>query len=204
MRLGRNRHVTGAWADKARGRAAGVRNSGFTIAELMVVVLIMGLISYTVSVSFEALLPRERLNHTVRKLSAELFSTRSDAIARSAEFWLEYDLDEQRYRVQTPYRVGGGTMLQDFDDVDEQFMLPWQVLEPGIEFAAVHIAGEEYTDGQVMVRFDPLGGASDHLVILTQPEFDNFFTIEVMALSGFVRLHPDVHVREHPDDTDFN
>lgn len=177
---------------------------GFTMAELMVVIVIIAMISYTVGIAFEAILPGERLNSTVRALSGVLQSTRSDAIARNAEFWVEYDLDNERYRVHTPYRAGGGRLIGEDDEVEDQFRLPWVMLERGVDLSAVFIAGERYDEGSVMVRFDPLGSASGHSVVLTQPQFGNVFTVEVLALTGSVRLHYEEYYREAPDDGDFN
>ncbi len=170
----------------------------------MVVVLIIGMAVYAVSISVDAILPGERLNSSVRSLGGILQGTRSDAIARNIELWVEYDLEEERYRIVTPFRAGGGSLIVSDEDDDQRVKLPWNTLEQGVEIASVVTAGVEYTDGQVFVRFDPLGMASDHSVILTQPAFENFFTVEVLALTGLIRFHDGVFIREAPDDSDFN
>ncbi|MFT4540480.1 MAG: hypothetical protein ACI841_000744 [Planctomycetota bacterium] len=176
------------------------------MAEIMVVIVIIAMVSYSVGIAFEAILPGERLNSSVRSLSGVLQSTRSEAIARNAEFWIEYDLEKERYRVHTPYRKGGGRLIatHDEDELDEQFLLPWNTLEDGIDISSVFIAGELYDDSSVMVRFDPLGSASGHSVILRQPMFNNVFTVEVMALTGSVRLHYEEFFRDVPEDGEFN
>ncbi len=46
--------------------------------------------------------------------------------------------------------------------------------------------------------------ATDHSVILTQPQFENRFTIEVLPLTGLIHMHDGEFVREPPDDGDFN
>ena len=75
---------------------------------------------------------------------------------------------------------------------------------PGVELEQVIIAGEEFSEGQVFVRFDPLGAASDHTVILSQPKHNQVFTVEVLALTGLIRLHEGFYLREIPDDGDFD
>ena len=76
------------------------RGGGFTLVELMVVVAIIGLMVTTVSVGFETLVPRERLNTSIRNLAADLMSARASAISQNLEFRIEYDLDNQRYRIR--------------------------------------------------------------------------------------------------------
>jgi len=186
-----------------RNRSGAHHRSGFTIAELMVVIAIIAMASYVVGISFDALVPGERLNSSVRKLQSTLQSTRSEAISRNAEFWLEYDLEGERYRIISPYRLGGGMTVQEDEEFDERRKFAWTPLEEGIEIVRVSSAGEDYLDGTVMVRFDPLGAASDHYVILSQPRFESFFTVEVLALTGLIRLHDGIFEREEPDDGDF-
>ena len=166
------------------------------------VVLVVALMAYSVSMGMDTLLPGQRLNTSVRSLAGKIQGTRSDAISRNVEFWLEYDLDNHRYRVVTPYRVGGGIFTSD-DDEELRFRLPWEQLETDVEFTSVTIAGEEFQDGLVVVRFDPIGAASDHTIVLSQPRFESYFTIEVLALTGLIRFHQQIYFREPAVDEDF-
>lgn len=186
-----------AHGQRAAGRAA------FTIAELMMVIMIMSLMAYSVGLSFDALVPGERLNASVRALAGVLQGCRSEAISRNAEFLIEYDLDNERYRQISPYRLGGGVMVTEDEEFDQRQRSGWMALETGVEFASVTVAGELYTGGTVLVRFDPLGAASDHDIVLTQPQFESSFTIEVLALTGLIRFHDGVYRRDPPDDGDF-
>ena len=177
---------------------------GFTLVELGVVVLIIGLMTYTVSASFESLVPGERLNTSVRNLSALLREARSEAFARNSEFQIEYDLEDHRYRIVTPFVAGGGLFLPGVHLEEERFRGEWIDLRQGVEFGSIVLAGETYTSGKVFVRFDPSGSASDHWVLLTQPEYESLFTVEVLALTGLIRLHDGAYQRSLPDDTDFS
>ena len=179
---------------------------GFTMVELILVVAIIGLASAAVTVSLEALVPGERLNTSVRNLSAALRSARAEAISRSMEFRLIYDVDFERYRIGTPFRIDGGSIVtsDDPDDEQQRYYTNWRALKPGVELEQVIIAGEEFSEGQVFVRFDPLGAASDHTVILSQPKHNQVFTVEVLALTGLIRLHEGFYLREIPDDGDFD
>ena len=71
-----------------------LRRAGFTLIELMVVVIIIGMIGGIAMVSWEALLPNQKFNTAVRRLSEDLHKTRSEAIARSREFGIYYNIDD--------------------------------------------------------------------------------------------------------------
>lgn len=168
--------------------------AGFTIIEMMGIALILGLVAGMVMISWQAVLPRTRLNSDVRTLGSTLYGTRSDAIARNAEFRIFYDLDEERYWIQTPFKEGGGMALVE----EERMVMREERLSKGIEFVEITIDGETYTDGQVFVRFTPMGATSDHRIVLYQKEFDRYFTIEVLALTGLIRFHDGIVEREPP------
>ena len=89
-------------------RDDGRRRRGFSLVELMVVSAVIGMGTYIISVSYDAFVPKERLNTTVRTLTALLRETRSQAISRSLEFFVEYDLDPERYRRVRPSSWAGG------------------------------------------------------------------------------------------------
>jgi Tfp pilus assembly protein FimT len=172
----------------------------------MLVVVALGLLATVVYVSWEALLPRTKLNTAVRELAATIQETRSDAISRGAEFWIEYyfEADESHprgYRVVTPFRAGGDGGLAAWDD--ERLALAWQPLPGGVEFRSITIDGVQYASGRVQVRFDPRGSASDHTIVLVQMPYENLYTIEVQALTGLIQFHDGEFQRDPPEDKDF-
>ena len=181
---------------------------GFTLVELMVVIAIIGFMVGIVTVSIETILPGERLNASIRELAAELSSAKTEATSRSMEFRVEYDQPNDRYRMVTPFKVGGGGLatLDDPDDDQERYYGPWQKLHPGVSFKRIVIGGIAHERVPCYVRFDPLGAASDHTVVLVQKghNYENAFSIEVLALSGLIRMHEGEYVREVPTDQDFD
>ena len=184
--------------------------AGFTLVELMVVIIILGMIGGVAVVSWEALLPNQRFNKAVRRLSEVLHRTRSDAIALSREFRIYYNLDENTYRVRTPFLAGGGIATPsdlanleagDFHWTDE---FDADLQAAGIDILEVVIDDNAYYDGEVFVRFDPLGASSFHTVTLHQELFDRTFTIEAMPLTGDIRFHDGVFKREPAQEGDFD
>lgn len=184
----------------ARSRA------GFTLVELMVILIILGMLATLTVITWQSVLPRSELHSAVRELAAKVSEARSDAIARNAEFLIEYYFEEtdahpRGYRIVTPYRLGpqGGLAVRD----EERFPLQWSVLPSSIYFKSITVNGTVYDSGTVTVRFDPLGGASDHLVVLEQKPYESFYTIEVLALTGLIQFHDGVFAREMPSEADF-
>jgi len=185
---------------------------GFSLVEIMVVIVILGLMSGIALVSWEALFPNQEFHTAVRKLSDVLHSTRSEAIARSREFRIYYDLENDVYGVRTPFLTGGGIALSDEDEdlrtdptdrvrlwVDEN-----DLGRIGIDILSVTIDDTVYRDGVVYVRFDALGSSSYHTIVLHQQIFDRSFTVEALPLTGDIRFHEGVFEREIADEGDFD
>lgn len=176
------------------------------MVELMVMVVILGMLATITIVSWRAVLPSTELNSAVRELASTLSEARSDAIARNAEFQIEYYFEETEdhprgYRVITPFRVGGQGGLAY--EEEQRLARSWITLPQSVDFQSITVDGKLYTTGRVTVRFDPLGGASDHTIVLVQPEYQNRYTIEVLALTGLIQFHDGVFQREPPQEGDF-
>ena len=182
------------------------RRSGFSLVELLVIIVLLGILASLIYVSIQSLLPRTQLNSAVRELSATLHEARSDAISRNAEFRIEYYFEEsgdhpRGYRIITPFRAQGGG-LAAYDE--ERMARSWHTLPDSVEFKQITVNDEERSSGVVVVRFDPLGAASDHSITLLQMPYENIYTIEVLALTGLIRFHDGEFKREYPKDADFN
>ncbi len=76
--------------------------SGFSLAEVMGVVVVLGLLAGLVAVNWRSLVPQTQLNSAVHTLAAAIHGARSDAIARNAEFYLVYDLTLAGMRSRLP------------------------------------------------------------------------------------------------------
>ena len=176
-------------------------SSGFSLVEVVVVILIIGMAATVAAVSWKALLPNQELTSAVRKLSETLRGTRSDSIATSREFRIYYHLDEDRYAVRTPFLPGGG--LAQTEDDEHVWVHETDLADAGLDLLQVTIDDVTYTDGEVYVRFDPLGASSYHTAVIDQPIFKRSFTIEALPLTGDVRVHDGLFEREAPDEADF-
>lgn len=186
-------------AERARrARRSGAR-AGFSLIEMLAVLVILGLMAGIVMVSWRAILPAEQLHSAVRALAGSLQSARSEAIARNGEYRIQYDLENGRYRLVTPFKSGGGLAARE----EDKLAFPWTVFPKGISFHQVTVDGVEYTKGLVYVRFDPLGSASGHTITLVQKPDDAYFTVDVQSLTGLIEYHEGIFVREPAREGDF-
>ena len=173
--------------------------AGFSLIELMGVVVVAGLLVGIVALDWRSMVPRTQLNAAVRELAATIQGARSDAIARNGMFTLVYDLEANSYHVLSPLRVGGGLART----YEERAVVRQGVLPDGVVLERVGVDGREFVTEQVAVHFDPFGRASGHTVTLVQPEFGGRFTIEVIGLTGLVRFHDGDFQREEVFEEDF-
>jgi len=173
--------------------------AGFSMIEMLAVIVILGLLATLVTVNWRAILPRTELHSAVRTLASTIHGAHSEAISRNAVFKVEYDLDLHRYRVNTPFRLGGGMAANE----EERMAQEWVAFPESVRFSRVQIDGVEYQRGMVFVRFDPLGAASGHIITLVQKPYDNFYTIEVQALTGMIDYHEGSFERPAAKEEDF-
>jgi type II secretion system protein H len=179
---------------------------GFTLVELLGVVVILGLIASIAFVSYESLVPQSVLNSAVRELASTLQETRSEAIARNQPFWIEYYFEDSEthprgYRVVTPFVASttGGIAIRP----EDRLAHPFVPLPEGVEFREITINGTQITRGMAQVRFDPLGSATDHSIVLAHKPYDAVYTIEVQALTGLIAFHDGLFRREPAKEADF-
>lgn len=175
--------------------------AGFSLIELMMAVLVLGLIVSVVSVSFDRILPGQQLNSAVRGISSRLHSARSEAIARAKEYQVVYNLEQDTYWMLLPFDEEGRFQ----PDPEKRRRVNVTKLQDGVHFHEITIDGKAYNIGdvEVFVRFDPLGASNDHTVTLRQENPERYSTVEVLGLTGLIRFHKDFFERDAPTDTDF-
>jgi len=185
-----------------RARTTPLSTRAFTLVELMVVIVIIGLIGGVAVATWASMLPKQQFHTAIRNLSEVLYGTRAEAIARNREFDIEYDLDTDSYRVRTPYRVGGGFATTD-DDPLRMFTHETPLKKYGIELQSVTIGDQVFSDGKCSQWFLPLGVSAYHLVQLRDEALNETFTLELLPLTGEIRMHDGTFQREPVDEGDF-
>jgi len=185
----------------AAGQSACGRQ-GFTLIELMVVVVIMGMVGSVTVISMGKMRPKQAFQSAVHRLSDALASTRSEAIARNRPYSIIYNLDEDTYEICSPFLEGGGFAPTERGEENLRYDFT-DLASDGIEIEMIHADERNWSDGEIFMRFDPLGVSSYHAIVLRQPLFDRITTIEVLPLTGEIRFHEGSFIREPAEEGDF-
>ena len=72
-----------------------------------------------------------------------------------------------------------------------------------MRFKSITVDGIEYSKGMVYVRFDPIGTAVGHTIVLAQEPDSIMYTVEVQGLLGLIDYHEGLFVRVPPKEQDF-
>jgi type II secretion system protein H len=165
---------------------AHARERGFTLIEVMVVCMIIGLIVALVVPNLGALLPSARLRGSGSKILRELDWVRSEARIQGKRMVMEFELDRAIYRIVYPpeQRL---TRDQDASALEER-PDQWVELESDVKFLG---AGDGKTGlsrrGPYRVVFDEYGFTGDQVLVLglnSDPQLT--WTLTIHGLSGKV------------------
>ncbi len=170
----------------ARPRPGGSARGGFTLIELMAVVLIIGMLMTTFTVRLDALLPATRGEEAGRMIIGTLDQARLAAISYGREYAVQFDLDGNRYRSLSPFDEEGRLAR----DPEDRQAAPWQELPSGVRIAAIFDHNEEITDSGVYeIRFHSLGGADEiYLQLVNDAAEGAALTVHLQALTGQARV----------------
>jgi len=192
-----------------------------TLIELMIAFVIVGVIVAVAATGLREAFNVE-LKGASRELSALIRYLRSKAVTEHMYVRLALDLDESRYWVeesQEPYLIStdepalGGVVKKEgketeegedreassFQKSEEKLAAP-RKLGRGVLFKDVMFAylPGKVEKGQVFVYFFPDGHATQGIINLKDEEEEDFFSLEILSLSGRVRVLGEYRELERP------
>ncbi|MDR1969201.1 MAG: type II secretion system GspH family protein [Burkholderiaceae bacterium] len=141
---------------------------GFTLLELLVVIVIMALIAGLAPLAFGRLHEAAQYRDTVRAVLTDMRAARQQALVQGSEVRFAVNLQQRRFGVE------GGAQRE--------------VPEP-LQLRAVMAASETGGDGSLAVRFLPRGGASGGSVDVIRPSGSGV-RLRVDWFSGRIEQEP--------------
>lgn len=181
--------------------------SGLTLLELLLVIVLIGLLVGVGSVSLDSLTYSSRLKASARRLASTIRLAQDQAIVTGQFFSIEYDLNRHRYRLLA--FPEWATPDVDVQDEDLQKFI-WRELEDRVRFEDITEDDgdiiEEQDEGQTYrVGFDIEGPRYGYVVHLVDARGQRF-SVEVNGLTGLVSFYD--YYREidqvTEDEFDFN
>jgi prepilin-type N-terminal cleavage/methylation domain-containing protein len=168
---------------------------GFTLVELMVVVVIVGLMVGIAATRLDFMVPKYRLRGAAREVAGVFKQARSRAVGSGKDVYVELDLPRGTYwiLVAFPKPAEPG---QDVDPgaLEYQPLLEKRLPE-GVKFVDV-IQGtkERIETGRARLKVSPFGSSS-HMIVNLKNEDDKDLALRMNGLTGAVTFH-DEHLNE--------
>lgn len=171
--------------------------AGFTLAELLLVIVLIGLLFGFVFLRLDHMVPGQRLKSTAREVASQLDLARNYAILSGKPVKFEYDLDHQVFRFYVPFELSeDGKYIVGPGEFE---LLDWTPLNETIVFKDIRLVNEVARGGLVTVTFEPRGIASDHVVHLGYEDLDAreaCVSVIVNPLLGYIDIVDGYHEPE--------
>lgn len=166
-------------SDAARCRAA-----GFTVIEILVALVIIGLVTAMVVPNLGAFVPRARLDAAAKLLAANIDFLRSEARIQGKRYTLELDMDRGMWRRVLPpeERLTTEQDVQSLEPRQEE----WSRLQEGVSIATAGNANEGMAKGGTFALvFDQNGQTGDQSVVLQLADDPTMtWTVNIRGLTG--------------------
>ena len=133
------------------------RESGFTLIEMVSVLVMIGLFMSLVTPFVMTTLNRIQGDSSVRNLASMLASARSQAVATKTSFIFQGSLDQNQYWVINPKTEKSSEVME---------------LDRTIQFREFNDGEESWNDGIFSVTFYPLGNTSGGTILLEPSDAD--------------------------------
>jgi prepilin-type N-terminal cleavage/methylation domain-containing protein len=150
---------------------------GFTLLELTMVVVIVGVISALVFQRLDSALPRQRLRAAANEVIGLAASARAQARLTGLNVELRYDIDKNTVSIESPY------VDPNLPAGEPNAFLSRRMPE-GVKLAHVYYAESRVSfNGSTIFTLRPSGAVSEHMVELADTEGDTV-SVYVPALTG--------------------
>ncbi len=174
---------------RSRPRFATASEGGFTLVELIAVIVIVGIVVALAATRLDFLVPKYRLRGAAREVAALLKQAKARAAATGRDVYLEADLSRGEYWLlaafpkQADGAPAGGTPQFEYSPVFRTS------LPDGVEFVDV-IFGEKdkVASGRARVRMTPFGTAT-HTIVNLKNKDGRELAVKLNGFTGFVSFY---------------
>ena len=162
---------------------------GFTLLELLVVLVIISLMSVLVVPQLTGSLSKTNLQTASKKISASLRYARSRAASEKITYIAIFDFEKDRLSIMTGQEAQTGeTIKEDLGDGEEPVIRSKSYdLPDGVKLEKGVSGEDEIDSGLFQIAFFPTGSSSGGDVILTNDRGKRY-KISVDFITGIVRL----------------
>ena len=164
------------------------RSAGFTLIELTMVILVIGIVGALVLPRFGGLLDRQQMRRSVNVVRGMVRQLHAKAAFTKRIYRLTFDLDEQQLTVCFLESLPANESADDTCVPEPSREMRGYVMPEAVQLLdVVSSEGKKIREGTAMMHFHPTGLAEPSVVHLQTPD-EAHVTLFIEALAGRVKV----------------
>ncbi|MDP6957598.1 MAG: prepilin-type N-terminal cleavage/methylation domain-containing protein [Planctomycetota bacterium] len=165
------------------------RSSGFTLIELIAVIVLIGVMMAIAVTRMDFMVPKYELRGTARAVAYHLKRARFRAASTGKDVYIKYNLAQGKYWMLVAFpKLEEGEELEpgELPDEYEYQEVMKKELPKGIRFVNVILgANQVYSNGTATIRVSPFG-SSNHVIVNLQNKGEKKISLKVNGFTGAV------------------
>ena len=161
-----------------------MKDRGFSLIEMIVVLVLIGLVVSLVTPSLSRVSKTIELKGTAQKISGILRYCRGEAVHKGQVYQIFFDSDLREVRVQ---RMESTQKNEESEKKEEKPFKKTYPLPNGIEMKDVKMASPQYPSDFPTIEFYPNGGSNGGSIFLNS-EGRGGYRIKVHFITGMVEI----------------
>lgn len=149
------------------------RAAGFTLIELIAVLVIIGLLMAFTPMALDTLVSERELEREVTELGGTIENLRLQAVLDRADYAIHYDTEEHRWATQFPVEVTQPASREGeepvtglvLEEITDPSLLDWHDMPKGITME-MYEGNRLISKGRYRITFSPRGTVDPHILVL--------------------------------------